>query len=121
MSKRSLVARRDRRRRRFSQKSLTFHPSLIARRPSAILFPLFSFNRDKAGEETAKRRQRDGKEPSDKSVSPSEMARAIEHPPPSLCPLDPVTRRDNARHHGKCRLITPSAISRYKADGRRAC
>lgn len=24
------------------------------------------------------------------------------------------------RHHGKCRLITPSVISRYKVDGRRA-
>lgn len=40
-------------------------------------------------------------------------------------PLSPLTlptrvRRDNARHHGKCRLITPSVISRYKVDGRRA-
>lgn len=31
-----------------------------------------------------------------------------------------LVRHDNARHHGKCRLITPSAISRYKVDGRRA-
>ncbi|EGI60574.1 hypothetical protein G5I_11134 [Acromyrmex echinatior] len=31
-------------------------------------------------------------------------------------------RHDNAQHHGngKCRLITPSAINRYKVDGRRA-
>lgn len=34
--------------------------------------------------------------------------------------LRTLVRHDNARHHGKCRLITPSAISRYKVDGRRA-
>lgn len=33
---------------------------------------------------------------------------------------DPPRVRDNARHDGVCRLITPSAISRYKVDGRRA-
>ncbi|KYM82748.1 hypothetical protein ALC53_06753 [Atta colombica] len=40
----------------------------------------------------------------------------------TLNPHDALVRHDNAQHHGngKCRLITPSAINRYKVDGRRA-
>ncbi|TGZ46241.1 Uncharacterized protein DBV15_10631 [Temnothorax longispinosus] len=52
-----------------------------------------------------------------KSTIPVGIARGTDFPLTSMIPL---VRHDNARHHGKCRLITPSAISRYKVDGRRA-